>query len=136
MLALNIAQSDVGSWIRRGGQGILARQFKVAGGSIRNAALTSGFLAAEAASPITMELVMLGLKREFQKLGRLRTDLRSWRANPKGSLQMLEHVLVDPDFAGVRDEECLAKLPAAERAEWVAFWKEVREALATAKEGD
>ncbi len=52
----------------------LARQFKVAGGSIRNSALNAAFLAAEEESPITMELVMLGLKREFQKLGRLRTE--------------------------------------------------------------
>ncbi len=46
----------------------------MAGGSIRNSALNAAFLAAEEESPITMELVMLGLKREFQKLGRLRTE--------------------------------------------------------------
>jgi ATP-dependent 26S proteasome regulatory subunit len=51
----------------------LAHQFKISGGSIRNAAVTAGFLAAEAGQPIAMEHVMLGLKREFQKLGRLRT---------------------------------------------------------------
>ncbi len=52
----------------------LARQFKISGGSIRNAALNAAFLAADAASPINMKYVMLGLKREFQKLGRLRTE--------------------------------------------------------------
>jgi len=52
----------------------LARQFKLAGGNIKGAALHSAFLAAEAGSPITMEMVMLALKREFQKLGRLRTS--------------------------------------------------------------
>jgi AAA+ superfamily predicted ATPase len=52
----------------------LARQFKIAGGSIRNAALNAGFLAAARDEPITMEIVVLGLKREFQKLGRLRTE--------------------------------------------------------------
>jgi hypothetical protein len=52
----------------------LARNFKISGGSIRNAALTSAFLAAEDGAAITMDRVMLGLKREFQKLGRLRTE--------------------------------------------------------------
>jgi SpoVK/Ycf46/Vps4 family AAA+-type ATPase len=52
----------------------LARQFDLAGGSIKGAALHAAFLAAEADSPITMELLMLALKREFQKLGRLRTQ--------------------------------------------------------------
>jgi hypothetical protein len=51
----------------------LARQFKLSGGSIRNAALQSAFLAAEAGRPISMALVVHALKREFQKLGRLRT---------------------------------------------------------------
>jgi ATP-dependent 26S proteasome regulatory subunit len=51
----------------------LARQFKLAGGAIKNAALHAAFLAAEAETNITMETVMFGLKREFQKLGRLRT---------------------------------------------------------------
>ncbi|MEM7092088.1 MAG: ATP-binding protein [Actinomycetota bacterium] len=52
---------------------VLARQFKIAGGQIRNAGLNAAFLAAEADTDITMETVMLGLKREFQKIGRLRT---------------------------------------------------------------
>jgi ATPase family associated with various cellular activities (AAA)/Winged helix domain, variant len=52
----------------------LARQFKISGGSIRGAALTAAFIAAEGDTAITMETVMLGLKREFQKLGRLRTE--------------------------------------------------------------
>jgi SpoVK/Ycf46/Vps4 family AAA+-type ATPase len=52
----------------------LARQFRISGGSIRGASLTAAFLAAEAGTPVTMELVVQGLKREFQKLGRLRTE--------------------------------------------------------------
>ena len=52
----------------------LARQFKLAGGNIKGAALHAAFLAAELGTPITMEMVMLALKREFQKLGRLRTS--------------------------------------------------------------
>ena len=43
------------------------------GGSIRNAALNGAFLAASAGTPLTMELAILGLKREFQKHGRLLT---------------------------------------------------------------
>jgi SpoVK/Ycf46/Vps4 family AAA+-type ATPase len=54
--------------------GFLARQFPVTGGVIHNAALTSAFLAAEAEGPITMERVVLALDREYQKLGRLRTE--------------------------------------------------------------
>jgi SpoVK/Ycf46/Vps4 family AAA+-type ATPase len=51
----------------------LARQFKVTGGIIRNAALAAGFFAAEADAPISMDLVMRGLEREFEKMGRLRS---------------------------------------------------------------
>ncbi len=52
----------------------LARQFRVTGGTIHNAALGAAFLAADEGGPITMERVALALKREFQKLGRLRTE--------------------------------------------------------------
>jgi len=52
----------------------LARQFRVTGGVIRNAALGAAFLAADAGGPITMERIALALRREFQKLGRLRTE--------------------------------------------------------------
>jgi serine/threonine protein kinase/Tfp pilus assembly protein PilF len=37
----------------------------------------------------------------------------------------LAHWLADPDFAGVRGPEALAKLPAAERADWQKLWQEV-----------
>ena len=53
--------------------GFLARQFKLTGGAIRNVALHAAFLAAEADGSITMRLVILGLKRELHKLGRLCT---------------------------------------------------------------
>jgi SpoVK/Ycf46/Vps4 family AAA+-type ATPase len=52
----------------------LARRFNITGGVIRNAALGAAFLAAESGEKITMELVVLALKREFQKLGRLLTE--------------------------------------------------------------
>ena len=51
----------------------LARQFKITGGVISNAALGAAFLAAAEDSPITMRHAVLSVKREFQKLGRLRT---------------------------------------------------------------
>src|SRR5690606_15631121 len=52
----------------------LAERFDVSGGNITNAALAAAFLAAEEGVPIGMEHVVLGMKREFQKLGRLRTE--------------------------------------------------------------
>jgi SpoVK/Ycf46/Vps4 family AAA+-type ATPase len=52
----------------------LARQFRVTGGVIRNASLGAAFLAAAQNGPITMERVAFALKREFQKMGRLRTE--------------------------------------------------------------
>jgi len=52
----------------------LARQFKVTGGVISNAALGAAFLAAAEDGPITMRHAVLSVKREFQKLGRLRTE--------------------------------------------------------------
>ena len=51
----------------------LARQFKIAGGNIRNAALTAAFLAADAGEAIGMLHVVHALEREFEKMGRLRT---------------------------------------------------------------
>jgi hypothetical protein len=52
----------------------VARQFKISGGVIHNAALAAAFLAAEEGDAITMRHVVLAIKREFQKLGRLRTE--------------------------------------------------------------
>jgi hypothetical protein len=52
----------------------LAKQFRITGGVIHNAALGAAFLAADAGGSITMERVVLAMKREFQKLGRLRTE--------------------------------------------------------------
>jgi len=52
----------------------LAHQFRVSGGIIHNAALAAAFRAVDEGGPITMERVAFALKREFQKLGRLRTE--------------------------------------------------------------
>lgn len=60
----------------------LARQFKVTGGVIAGAALGAAFRAAEDDVPIAMEHVVLSLRREFQKLGRLRTEAEFGRYFP------------------------------------------------------
>ena len=39
--------------------------------------------------------------------------------------QTLESWTTDADLAGVRDSDALAKLPEAERADWVNLWTEV-----------
>jgi SpoVK/Ycf46/Vps4 family AAA+-type ATPase len=49
----------------------LARKFKLAGGHIRNIALTAAFLAAEDRSPIGMKHFARATRREYQKLGKL-----------------------------------------------------------------
>ena len=52
----------------------LAQRFKLAGGNIRNIALLSAFLAAEANGAIGMIHIMRAIKREYQKLGKLLTE--------------------------------------------------------------
>jgi len=52
----------------------LAKHFRVTGGNIRNAATSAAFLAADAGHAITMDDVVRGIDREFEKLGRLRTE--------------------------------------------------------------
>ncbi len=49
----------------------MARRFKLAGGNIRNILLTAAFLAAESGGVITMQHLLHGARREFQKMGRL-----------------------------------------------------------------
>lgn len=51
--------------------GFLAGRFKIAGGNIRNIAVASAFYAAEASSEIQMRHIILAVKREFQKMGKL-----------------------------------------------------------------
>lgn len=51
----------------------LARQFKLAGGNIRNIALLSAFLAAEDGDVIRMSHLIRATRREYQKLGKLIT---------------------------------------------------------------
>jgi SpoVK/Ycf46/Vps4 family AAA+-type ATPase len=49
----------------------LADEVEVSGGTIRNVVVRAAFLAAEQSSPITMEIMVTALRREFEKLGRL-----------------------------------------------------------------
>src|SRR5262249_24085929 len=48
--------------------------------------------------------------------------------------QVLQHWRGDPDLAGVRDPDALAKLPETERAAWRALWADV-DALLKAQGG-
>ncbi|MCC6627517.1 MAG: ATP-binding protein [Chloroflexi bacterium] len=54
--------------------GFCARQFKLAGGSIRNVALLAAFLAAEDGRHLHMIHIARATKREYQKLGKLVTE--------------------------------------------------------------
>jgi eukaryotic-like serine/threonine-protein kinase len=72
----------------------------------------------------------------------LRADLTSWSkqaASDKEADRALVHKTLthwqgDPDLAGVRDPEALAKLPETERAEWQKLWAEVKGLLEKAVE--
>jgi SpoVK/Ycf46/Vps4 family AAA+-type ATPase len=60
----------------------LARKFLLAGGHIRNIALTAGFLAAAEGGPIGMKHLVRAAKREYQKLSKLvaPSDFEQYRA--------------------------------------------------------
>jgi SpoVK/Ycf46/Vps4 family AAA+-type ATPase len=51
--------------------GLLARRFKLAGGSIRNAIVSAAYLAAADGCQVTMKHLLHGVRRELQKMGRL-----------------------------------------------------------------
>lgn len=51
--------------------GFIAKQFKIAGGNIKNIAVSSAFFAAQERQPIGMEHVILATRREYQKMGKL-----------------------------------------------------------------
>jgi hypothetical protein len=53
----------------------LARQFKVSGGNIKNSVVAAAFLAAGEDEPIGMSHFIRGMRREYQKLGRMVTDV-------------------------------------------------------------
>jgi hypothetical protein len=61
----------------------------------------------------------------------LRVELGAWHRllaqNPQ-SAAGLGQWLADPAFAGVRDPDALADLPACERRAWQALWAEAADA--------
>jgi hypothetical protein len=46
----------------------------------------------------------------------------------------MRHWLADPDFAGVREPEAIAKLPEAEQQDWQKLWNDVADTLKRAQE--
>lgn len=62
----------------------LAEKFKLAGGSIRTAALTAAFSAADLDTPVGMVHAIHGVRREYQKLGRIVTpgEFGQWFNTP------------------------------------------------------
>jgi tetratricopeptide (TPR) repeat protein len=62
-----------------------------------------------------------------QALDWLRADLAAWaKATDRALVQRtLQHWQEDSDFAGVREQEELAKLSTSERQAWISFWADV-----------
>jgi hypothetical protein len=52
----------------------LARQFRIAGGNIRNVCVSAAYFAAAAGRPIAMADLIRGTEREYRKLGRLTVE--------------------------------------------------------------
>jgi SpoVK/Ycf46/Vps4 family AAA+-type ATPase len=53
---------------------LLARQFKLSGGNIKNVALAAAFLAAADGGIVSMSHLLHAVRREFQKLGKVLTE--------------------------------------------------------------
>ena len=53
--------------------GYLAERVEVAGGNIRNIALSSAFLAAADGGTVSMRHVVAAVRREYQKIGKVLT---------------------------------------------------------------
>jgi serine/threonine-protein kinase len=78
-----------------------------------------------------------------QALDWLTADVAAWSkvpaAGPSRAGQSARHWVAhyrhDPELAGVREPDDLAKLPEAERAAWQALWAEVDRLLATSRDG-
>ncbi len=49
---------------------MLAKQFKLSGGNIKNIALAAAFLAADRDATVTMNLIIQAVQREYQKMGK------------------------------------------------------------------
>jgi hypothetical protein len=55
---------------------MLAREFSIAGGSIKNVVLNAAFLAAAAGQSVETRHLVASTRREYEKLGKLWTDPR------------------------------------------------------------
>jgi superkiller protein 3 len=64
------------------------------------------------------------------EVARCREHLAAGGEDGDTARRQLVHSLQDPDFAGVRGDEALAALPAAEAEAWRALWQDVAAALA------
>jgi len=62
----------------------LSRQFQISGGSIKNIVLNAAFLAAENGGVIGMDHVLHGVRREFEKIGKLWTEHCLYRPTGTG----------------------------------------------------
>jgi serine/threonine protein kinase/Flp pilus assembly protein TadD len=77
-----------------------------------------------------------------QALDGLRADLAAWQKlldkEPDkaraAAARQLAHWQADPDLAGVREAEALARLPEAERPAWQKLWQEVADMQKRARE--
>jgi hypothetical protein len=75
-----------------------------------------------------------------QALDWLRADLNAWRRLLKEGpdrarpviIKQMQHWKVDTDFAGLRGQEALARLPEAERPAWQKLWADVADTLSSA----
>ena len=63
----------------------LAQRFKLAGGHIRNIALTAAFMAADEGSSIRMHHLARATQREYLKLGKLIAESDFERASAEGA---------------------------------------------------
>jgi serine/threonine-protein kinase len=72
----------------------------------------------------------------------LQADLNTWtkaldggsEAAPDLTRKMLTLWQVDPNLAGLREADALTTLPANERAEWIALWKQVVDVITRAQQ--
>lgn len=67
----------------------LAGRFKVSGGNIKNVAINSAFLASSNGGKVNMENIILALKREYQKMGKMcsKTEFGQYYSLVKGDSQ-------------------------------------------------
>jgi tetratricopeptide (TPR) repeat protein len=108
-----------------------------------NAACTAALAAAGQATNDPKPDDAARAKLRTQALDWLKAELGSWAkvldsgdANARQVVaQTVQHWQVDPDLAGIRDGDALAKLPEAERKAWQDLWAEVDALLARARGG-